>query len=84
MRKVQIPLIYSTSTGEWLRICGLTYDDEENIVEVDVWDGEGVITYEKGEFEVDESNIIPLYQKGNSKRQEANWDLYSDSKENNY
>lgn len=63
MRKVEIPIIYSVNTGEWLNICGLTYDTKENIVEVEAWDGDGVITFEKGEFKLDEDNIAPLYQK---------------------
>lgn len=54
MRKVEIPLTYNAKTGNWLVVCGLTYDDEDNIIEVDAWDGDGVINYKKGEFIIDE------------------------------
>ena len=53
MRKVEIPLVYDLS-GNWLVVCGLTYDDEDSIIEVDAWDGDGVINYKKGEFSIDE------------------------------
>lgn len=63
MRKIQIPIIYLADTGEWLDVCGLTYDDEENIVQVDAWDGDGVKTYKNQEFVIDEEKVIPLYNK---------------------
>ncbi|MDP4144143.1 MAG: hypothetical protein Q8936_06605 [Bacillota bacterium] len=62
LRKVEIPIIYRATTGDWLIVCGITYDKNNEIIEVDAWDGDGVVTYEKGEFEVDEPKVPPLYQ----------------------
>lgn len=62
MRKVEIPIIYLSKTGEWINVCGLTYDDEGKILKVDAWDGDGVVTYGEGDFVVNEDNVAPLYQ----------------------
>lgn len=62
MRKVIIPIIYERKTGKWLNICGLTYDSEENIIQVDSWDGDGVVIFNKGDFIVDEDKVLPLHQ----------------------
>lgn len=61
LRKIEIPVVYAADTGQWLIVCGLKYDNEE-IVSVEAWDGDGVMTYKKGTFVVDEQNIGPLYQ----------------------
>jgi len=65
-RKVIIPSIYETMSGEgkFLNPAELTYDESNEIIEVGVWNENGIMTYTKGEFKVDTDleRVSPLYQ----------------------
>lgn len=63
MREVIIPCIYDAN-GVYLTVCGLRFDDNNKIIEVDHWSGDGVITYKEGEFMIEECDreLPPLYQ----------------------
>lgn len=61
MRNIDIPIIYDAVTGDWLIVCSLKYDKNNEIVEVGHWNGECEILYEKGKFEI-EDKVKPLYQ----------------------
>lgn len=64
MREVIIPCVYNLNTGEYLRVCRLKYDSNNKIIEVDHWDGDGVITFKEGEFDIEDCDkeLNPLYQ----------------------
>lgn len=60
MRKVEIPCIYDVATGNWLTVGSLTYDHNNEIIEVEHWNGDTFKIYKKGEFAVEEKGMKPL------------------------
>ncbi|HLO11085.1 MAG TPA: hypothetical protein VK190_02390 [Pseudoneobacillus sp.] len=63
MRRVTIPIIVDAETDKCLDILAITYDENNEIVEVDILEDDVPVTLEKGEFEVyKEIEFAPLYQ----------------------
>ena len=56
--KLNIPIFYETKSGlgKYLTPVSIIYNEENEIIEVDHWDGDGIVKYKKGEFAVDNSD----------------------------